>query len=166
VTVAPFQSHDVVLLVSSRDASADLAQDVEAFRARLDWFGSRLRWDKGKPMGDPDLRSAFASLNNVRASLIVVIGGSITNPADPVLAALRDVGGQVVQLGLPFQPGTAGWLGRLATVPVLGLPTSGFFGRRGPLDLLLPWVLTGEPLTPALLGRLASSGLLVAPLAH
>jgi hypothetical protein len=75
----------------------------------------------------------------------------------------RRAGGQVVQIGIPAEPGTACWIGRLESTPVLGLASCELFGQPGALDLLLPRLLTGEALDVGLLRRIALGGLLLGP---
>jgi hypothetical protein len=80
-----------------------------------------------------------------------------------VFEGLRQAGGEVVQIGIPAEPGTACWIGRLGSLPVLGLASCELFGQPGALDLLLPRLLTGEPLDRDLVRRLALGGLLHGP---
>jgi molybdenum cofactor cytidylyltransferase len=152
----------VALIVSDHDPSTNLAADVEALRLRLAAHASTLRWDDGHILDAAGLSGALRSLIGVDLALIVLVGGSVTDPEDAVLQTLEAVGGRIDQLGLACQPGTASWIGHLGNTPVLGLPSSGLLARRGPLDLLLPWCLTGTSVTPRLLGRLAHGGLLAA----
>src|SRR6185295_20233870 len=93
------------------------------------------------------------------ADAILVAGASATDPLDAAFDGLRRAGGQVDQIGIPIEPGTACWTGRIGACQVLGLASCELFGRPGAVDLLLPRLLLGEPLDRQLLARLAAGGL-------
>jgi hypothetical protein len=65
----------------------------------------------------------------------------------------------VDQIGLPIEPGTACWTGRIQDRQVLGLASCELFGRPGAVDLLVPRLLLGERLDRATIARLAAGGL-------
>jgi formylmethanofuran dehydrogenase subunit E len=52
------------------------------------------------------------------------------------------------------------WLGRVGRITVLGLPTCGAYSRATAADILLPWLLAGEPPTRRTVARLGHGGLL------
>jgi molybdenum cofactor cytidylyltransferase len=109
------------------------------------------------------LAGAYDEARGAGAELVLAAGASGTDPLDVVFEGLRQAGGEVVQLGIPAEPGTACWIGRLGDVPVLGLASCELFGRPGALDLLLPRLFSGEALDQTLLRRLAVGGLLMGP---
>src|SRR5690606_36111889 len=94
------------------------------------------------------------------AQLVLLAGGVSTDPVDALFAGLRAAGGQVTRVGVPVDPGTACWTGRLGALPVLGLASCDLFGRDTAVDRSLPRLLIGEPLDTARLRRLAHGGLL------
>jgi len=77
-----------------------------------------------------------------------------------VFAALAGLGGRVVSHGVPAHPGSMLFLARLWRTTVIGLPTCGAYSRATAADLLLPWLLAGEPPTRATVARLGHGGLL------
>ena len=85
---------------------------------------------------------------------------STFNPYDINTATPQIIIGTVDQIGIPIEPGTACWTGRLDGVQVLGLASCELFGRPGAVDLLLPRLLLGEPLTRELVARLGVGGLI------
>ena len=130
----------------------------------VEWYGSSLDW---VARAEPDverLAEAFRDVVNAGAELLLIAGAAGTDPLDLVFEALRQAGGEVVQLGIPVEPGTACWIGSLDSRPVLGLASCELFGQPGALDLLLPRVLVGETLDTALLREIAFGGLLLGPL--
>jgi molybdenum cofactor cytidylyltransferase len=127
----------------------------------LDWYGSPLAVVVGAGTAVDSLAGGFRRALAEGAELILAAGATGTDPADIVFDALRRAGGTVDQIGIPAEPGTACWIGQLEGRPVLGLASCELFGQPGALDLLLPRVLSGEPLDRALLRRIANGGLLV-----
>jgi molybdenum cofactor cytidylyltransferase len=137
---------------------------TDALRAALEWYGSSLEpavaVDGSRV---EDMARAYAGLREAGSDLILAAGASGTDPLDVVFQGLRQAGGEVTQMGIPAEPGTACWIGRLAETPVLGLASCELFGQPGALDLLLPRVLTGEALDRRLVRDLALGGLLNGP---
>ena len=62
--------------------------------------------------------------------------------------------------GVPAHPGSMLWLARIGRTAILGLPTCGAYSKATAADLVLPRLLTGERVGPALVGGLGHGGLL------
>ena len=127
----------------------------------LDWYGSSLAVVIPAGTAVDSLAAGFRQALAEGAELILAAGATGTDPDDIVFDAVRRAGGTVDQMGIPAEPGTACWIGRLEGHPVLGLASCELFGQPGALDLLLPRILSGETLDRALLRRIANGGLLV-----
>jgi molybdenum cofactor cytidylyltransferase len=95
------------------------------------------------------------------AGLVLAAGASATDPADLLFDGVRAAGGEVDQIGVPAEPGTACWIGHLEDLPILGLASCELFGKPGALDLLLPRILSGQPLNKRLVRSLGRGGLVV-----
>jgi hypothetical protein len=165
VQVEPFQPRRVGLVAPRerlRGGAFERAQS--ALGEALAWYGSSLQ--DIAPADEASVEALGAAYEMVRragAELILAAGASGTDPLDVVFEGLRAAGGEVVQIGIPAEPGTACWIGRLDDVPVLGLASCELFGQPGALDLLLPLLLTGAELNEGLLRRVALGGLLLGP---
>jgi hypothetical protein len=190
VKCAPlFLAESTILAIEDLTIAYGTVLEVEAFRTRrvglvaprerlrggafdrtqaalseaLAWYGSSLDLVVGADASVQALAAAYHTVRHNGAELILAAGASGTDPLDVVFEGLRDAGGEVLQIGIPAEPGTACWIGRLDSVPVLGLASCELFGRPGALDLLLPRLLTDELLDARLLRRLAYGGLLLGP---
>jgi len=162
VEVEPFGAMRVGLVAPRerlRGGAFDRAQ--RALGDALAWYGSTLERSIGAEATVESLASAYQELG--RMDLILAAGASGTDPLDVVFEGLRQAGGTVDQMGIPAEPGTACWIGRLGSVPVLGLASCELFGQPGALDLLLPRLHTGAALDAALLRDIALGGLLLGP---
>jgi hypothetical protein len=164
VVVQPFEPRRVALVAPRerlRGGAFDRAQ--VAISAALRWYGSSLDDVIGADATVEALSDAYRDVRGAGAELILAAGASGTDPLDAVFEGLRAAGGEVIQIGIPAEPGTACWIGRLDSTPVLGLASCELFGQPGALDLLLPRLLTGEALDQKLLRELALGGLLLGP---
>ena len=159
VDIEPFPARSVALVALDRLGETTLDRAQAALGAAVAWFGSRLDPVIIVPASGSAPAEAFQQAVDAGASAILVAGASATDPLDAAFEGLRQAGGTVNQIGLPIEPGTACWVGRLGEVQVLGLASCELFGRPGAVDLLLPRLLLGEPLTKGLIARLAAGGL-------
>jgi hypothetical protein len=127
------------------------------------WYGSSLETLVAAEATKGGMSDAYRQVLKLGVDLILAAGATATDPLDVVFDGLRQAGGEVEQIGIHAEPGTACWIGHLASTPVLGLASCELFGQPGALDLILPRVLTGEPLDRELVRRLAHGGLLLGP---
>lgn len=188
VKCAPlFLADDVLRSVEALCTSAGTVLDVEPFRPRrvafvapeerlrgnaferataslgqaLEWYGSAFQSVLRTNAATESVAAAYRQAIVDGAELILAAGAAATDPLDVMFDGLRAAGGEVDQIGIPAEPGTACWFGRVAGRPVLGLASCELFGRPGALDLLLPQLLAGIPLDEKLIRRLALGGLLL-----
>jgi molybdenum cofactor cytidylyltransferase len=164
VEIEPFQRRRVALIAPAerlRGGAFDRAR--EALSNAVNWYGSSLDQVVPAEADVQALASAYHTVRHNGAELVLAAGASGTDPLDVVFEGLRQAGGEVMQFGIPAEPGTACWIGRLGAVPVLGLASCELFGRPGALDLLLPRLFTGEALDQDLVRSLAFGGLLLGP---
>jgi molybdenum cofactor cytidylyltransferase len=164
VEVERFRARRVALIAPAerlRGGAFDRAR--AALSDTVDWYGSALDQVVGAEASVGALADAYTEVLHGGAELVLAAGASGTDPLDVVFEGLREAGGEVLQLGIPAEPGTACWIGRLGELPVLGLASCELFGRPGALDLLLPRLFTGEALDQELVRRLAPGGLLMGP---
>ena len=134
-----------------------------ALSEALSWYGSTLGPVVGADASVQALTAAYHEVRRDGAELVLAAGASATDPLDSVFEGLRHAGGEVLQIGIPVEPGTACWIGHLDSIPVLGLASCELIGRPGALDLLLPRLLIDERLDRRLLRSLACRGLLLGP---
>jgi hypothetical protein len=135
----------------------------EALSTAAAWYGSELESALAVDESVDALAAGFVELQLSGVDLVLGAGAAGTDPLDLVFEGLRRAGGTVDQIGIPAEPGTACWIGRLDATPVLGLASCELFGQPGALDLLFPRLFTGEPLDERMLRRIALGGLLRGP---
>jgi hypothetical protein len=162
IDVHPFAPHRIAALVRETLGDAARARFETSVRTRVQHLGSELT--EVAYAGD-DANSVVAQLKRLSrgpASVNVVLaaGAASTDPQDPFFVALDELGGRIVSHGVPAHPGSMLWLGRLRRTTIIGLPTCGAYSKATAVDLLLPWLLSGDPPTRRTVARLGHGGLL------
>lgn len=160
--VVPFRPMRVAFVAPrARLRSSAFDQAHASLSASLAWYGSRLDVVPDTEASVEGVSRAFRQAATCGVGLVLAAGASATDPSDLLFDGLRAAGGEVVQIGVPAEPGTACWIGHLEQLPVLGLASCELFGKPGALDLLLPRILSGQPLNRKLLRSLGRGGLVV-----
>ena len=97
-----------------------------------------------------------------RPEMMIIVGQtSIMDEADITPAAIKAVGGEIVQYGAPVDPGNLLLLAYYQDIPIIGAPGCASSRGRNVIDLILPRLLTGERLTRRDILALGHGGLLV-----
>lgn len=162
VDVRPYASRRVAAIVKESSAPAGRARFEAALAAKVEGLGSSLMAIEYVADDRLDAERAFHRVlrGRDRADVILTAGAAATDPTDAVLAAFATIGGKVVSHGVPAHPGSMLWLGRVGRTCVLGLPTCGAYSRATAADLILPWLLAGEPANRRTVARLGHGGIL------
>jgi hypothetical protein len=166
VDVAPYRPLDASAIAAEALSPEALDRFDSAARTKITGLGGRFGGTTVVSEEDPAaaevaLRRTLARLlEDGKVSLILVGGVSAGDPLSPFYAALDALGGRVWRRGVPAHPGSMIWLAELGRCRLLGLPQCGMFSMATAADLVLAWLMTGEPLDHAALGELGHGGLL------
>lgn len=162
VDVRPYASRRIAVIVKESLAPAGRARFEAGLAARVEGLGSSLVAPTYVADDPAAAERAFRRFlrGADRADVILTAGAAFTDPTDAIFVAFAAVGGKVVSHGVPAHPGSMLWLGRAGRASVLGLPTCGSYSRATAADLILPWLLSGEPATRRTVARLGHGGIL------
>ncbi len=166
VEVRPYLPLEVGAIAAEALGPDDLARFEAGARSKIEALGSRFAGTIVVRDRDPDAaergaRRALEELVHGRGLRVVLVGGvSAGDPLAPFFAALDGLGGRVLRRGVPAHPGSMIWLARVGESRLLGLPSCGMFALATAADLVLPRLLTGEPLEAADLADLGHGGIL------
>lgn len=94
-------------------------------------------------------------------AIFILTGSATSDPADVGPEAVRQAGGEVVQVGMPVDPGNLMFLGRLGQKPVIGLPGCARSPALNGADWVLERVLCGIDVTPQSIAAMGVGGLLM-----
>lgn len=165
VAVHPFAPARLGAVVQESLGSSALDRFRRALDEKAAWFGSSVLEPCVVPRDVRAITTALGGLRQAGAEVIVVAGTMAMDPLDPAFEALTAAGGRLERVGVPAHPGSLLWLGRIDTVPVVGMPSCGLFSRATVFDLVLPRLLAGLRVDAAWLGSLGEGGLLTRDMA-
>jgi molybdenum cofactor cytidylyltransferase len=162
VRVAPFVPRRVGVLVKESISGPARARFEASARAKVESLGSTVVSVDYVPDDDAAVVVALEKLTGGRGrvDLVLTAGAASTDPGDPLYVAIDRLGGRVVRHGVPAHPGSMLWLARVGRTGILGLPTCGAYSKATAADLLIPRLLTGEPVSARTIARLGHGGIL------
>jgi len=162
VTLKPFVPQRVGVVVSEGLAEPVRNRFEQSVRDKMTWYGSTImRFDYVDE--DPDaVASAIRQFDAEGATLILTAGGNMMDPFDASISALPRVGAEVIRYGAPAHPGSMFWLAwnEELDLPIFNVASCSMYSRSTVADLVLPWVMAGEKVTPEDLARIGYGGLL------
>ncbi len=160
--VHPFRAKRARLVQTVLPGTAEKVLDKtrRITEARLAALGASLESERRCPHEVEALSAAIAQAHG--CDLLLIVGASaITDRRDVVPAAIEAAGGEVLQLGMPVDPGNLLLLGRLAGRPVLGLPGCARSPKLNGLDWVLQRLAADLEVTPADIRAMGVGGLLM-----
>ncbi|MFO7654026.1 MAG: molybdopterin-binding protein [Candidatus Krumholzibacteriia bacterium] len=110
----------------------------------------------------PDDRAQIAAAvarHTAGCGLVLVTGGTSVDPDDVTHAALADAGVVFASRGGPLQPGNNLSIGTLGGARVITVPAAALFFRATALEVFLPRLLAGDPVTADDVARAGHGGL-------
>lgn len=146
--VQPFPKRNVGMVVTGNEVYYGRIQDkfVPVIREKLAYFGTALTAVSFTP-DDAEQISAVVSQLIASNDFVVVSGGMSVDPDDVTPEGIRKAGAVVEVYGTPVLPGAMFLLSYLENKPILGIPACGMFCKTTILDIVLPQVIMGEPIT-------------------
>lgn len=163
ITVARFRPRDVGLVQTELPTikATTLDKTARVTANRLQALGSRLAAERRTAHTAVEVARAIAAHLEGGCDLILLIGASaVTDRRDVLPAAIDRVGGTVVHLGMPVDPGNLLVLGQIGEVPVLGLPGCARAPKENGFDWVLWRILADRPVTPADIMAMGVGGLI------
>jgi molybdopterin biosynthesis enzyme len=149
----------VGVLVRERLDPAQREKFQASIEMKVAWFGSRISEIRYVPDSIGAVESAVSTLLG-DADLLLTAGANATDPLDPTLVALTNLGARMEKQGAPAHPGSAVWLAYLKDKPIFGVAACGMFSKATVLDLILPRLFTGARVTAHDFNGLGHGGLL------
>lgn len=159
VRVLAFKPMRVAILVRERLEPAQRDKFQRSIEMKVSWFGSSISEIRFVPDAIEAVGEAVQELLP-KADLLLTAGANATDPLDPTLVALDQLGARMEKRGAPAHPGSAVWLAYLHDKPVFGVAACGMFSKATVLDLILPRLFTGARVTAADFNGLGHGGLL------
>ncbi|MBB3607780.1 molybdopterin-binding/glycosyltransferase family 2 protein [Rhizobium sp. BK602] len=165
--VKPFQPHAVSLVATELPSLKASVMDKTAriLSQRLQPSGSVLQREERVAHRATAVAEAIGGA--LRAAdrlpkLVVVFGASaVIDAGDVIPEAIRLAGGEVIQVGMPVDPGNLLVLGKVGKTHVLGAPGCARSPRENGFDWVLDRILAGEEPTAREISGMGVGGLLM-----
>ncbi|HSM04121.1 MAG TPA: molybdopterin-binding/glycosyltransferase family 2 protein, partial [Longimicrobiales bacterium] len=164
--VAPFRRVRAALVLTTGPGTSGSVHGKapEVLRGRIAALGGSLEMVAEVGHTPHEVRGALEEALAAGAGLVLVLGSSaVGDRNDVVPAAVRAVGGEILRLGIPVDPGNLTLLARCGDVPVLGVPGCARSPRRNGFDWILERVVAGRGMAELDLSGLGVGGLLKEP---
>lgn len=166
--VRPFTARTAAVIATGSEVANGLIEDAftPVIVRKLAEFGIEVTLTVKPGDETPDVVAAIDEARAAGVDLIVCTGGMSVDPDDNTPGAIKRAGARIVTYGSPVLPGAmllvgyfdddcaegaaggvAGPSGKKAPVPVLGVPGCAMYNKATVLDLVLPRVAAGVPLT-------------------
>lgn len=160
-SVLPMRQARIGILVTGTEVFKGLVQDKFApiITQKAQNLNCAIVGTHIVPDEAPRITAAVQELMAEGADLIVTTAGMSVDPDDVTRKALLEAGLTDALYGMPVLPGTMTLTGRIGDVQVLGVPACALFFKTTGLDLMLPRLLAGVPITRLDLARLGHGGL-------
>ena len=147
------------ILIQTTTAEGDGEKGHRAIQKRLQSLGVTLRQKMLVPHREDALATAITVAQGV--DLILILTASATSdPLDVGPAALIRAGGMVERFGMPVDPGNLLFLGRIGSVPVIGLPGCAKSPALNGADWVMERLICGVPVTGRDIAMMGVGGLL------
>jgi len=146
--IAEFQPRRVALIQTTLPGlkPSILDKTADTTRERLTALGSVLAAERRVGHRTDTLAPAIAEALADSAELVLIVGASaILDRRDVIPAAIAAAGGEIEHFGMPVDPGNLMLMGRVGSVPVLGLPGCARSPKVNGFDWVLQRLLAGLP---------------------
>ncbi|MDY0225714.1 MAG: FmdE family protein [Desulfomicrobium apsheronum] len=161
MSIAPLRQAKIGVLVTGTEVFQGLIEDRFApiIRAKAEALGSTVVGEVVAPDDRVAIADGVKQLLESGADLIVTTAGLSVDPDDVTRKGLEDAGMTDALHGAPILPGAMTLIGRIGGVQVMGVPACALFFKTTSLDVLLPRLLAGVPITRRDLARIGEGGI-------
>jgi hypothetical protein len=158
--VLAFRPLRVGVLVAERVETSNLDRFRVALERKLGWYGGTLVSLMQTDNDEPSFKRHLRELAGQELDLVMVAGASSLDPLEPLFGALRQLDARIVKHGVPVHPGSLFWIVEVRGVPLFGLSSCEMFSHKTVLDLIMPRLFAGVPVTRETLVELGHGGML------
>jgi len=163
LTVAAFRAKRVELIMCrfGHEREKVMAKRQHAVTTRIMSLGGTVGPVTDCPHSVADVAAAIRDSVSRAPDLILVFGASaIVDRGDVIPAALRQAGGEILQLGMPVDPGNLLLCGEIAGCPLVGVPSCASSIKQNGFDWVLERIFCDQPVDREAFVAMACGGLL------
>ena len=163
VEVAVFRSKRVFLILSRLQGELEKAitKRHQAIEKRVASLSGTITDIRICAHSSEDMANTMKAAHNSKPEIILVFGASaIVDRSDVIPAALTAIGGKIVKLGMPVDPGNLLLYGSLKGIPVIGVPSCAASIKENGFDWILERIFAELPINCDVITGMAARGLL------
>ncbi|MDO4788335.1 MAG: molybdopterin-binding protein [Johnsonella sp.] len=165
ISLLPYKKKRAGIVTTGSEIFKGLIRDASfpVLKGKLEEYGGEI---SGQIITDDDSKNTEeAIMRHIRegADLVLCSGGMSVDPDDRTPLAIRNTGAEVISYGAPVLPGAMFMLAyyhqKKRSVPIVGLPGCVMYAKRTIFDLVLPRLVSDDPVSAKELARLGKGGL-------
>jgi len=163
MTINPFIIQKAVLIAVGQEAARKkvVGSFTPPLTERLTSYGTSLISGSYVSESVLEISEAIKTALSSDVGLIIIVGETSTMDEDDIIPqAIKHIGGQIVQHGVPVDPGNLLMIGYYQDTPIVGAPGCARSLSHNVIDMILPRLVTGERLTRRDLVALGHGGYL------
>lgn len=163
VQVKPFVLQRAIIITTGSDAAREkvINSFTPALRDRLVSYNVELIDGPYVPEDEAAISEALQWALGNGAEMILIAGEtSVMDSDDLTPRAIKAIGGEIIHHGVPVEPGNLLLLAYRNEVPIVGTPGCARSKHYNVIDMILPRLAAGEPLTRRDLIEFGHGGLL------
>lgn len=163
IKVAPFTNRRIAIVSTQLPTTKPslLDKNRQVFEQRLQHLSGEIVVETRVAHDDTAVAAAIATSLQKGAELVFIYGASaIVDRRDVIPAGITGAGGVIEHFGMPVDPGNLLLLGRVGSIPVVGLPGCARSPKLNGFDWVLARLLADVPVTRNDIMRMGAGGLL------
>ena len=163
VHITPFTSKRVALIQSVLPgvARSQLDRSYAAQEQRIRTLGSHLQWRIQVPHTQAEMARAIELVLQEEAELVMLLGASaMVDVGDVLPQAIVLAGGELLQVGMPVDPGNLLVLAQHKSIPIIGIPGCARSTKRSGFDIVLERWAANYPIDSTDIRKMGVGGLL------
>lgn len=159
-SVQPLRSARVGILVTGTEVFRGLIEDkfIPIIRNKVEKLGSRVKASSIVPDDRQAISDEIQRMLDAGVDFLITTAGLSVDPDDVTRQALIDAGVCDMLYGAPILPGAMTLIARIGSVTCLGVPACALYFKTTSIDILLPRLLAGIPVTRRDLASMADGG--------
>jgi hypothetical protein len=161
VKILPFVLKKVGVVVTGSEVYKGLVQDkfTDVIRRKVEALGAHVVHNVVMPDDENMIAEAMLDMKKRGAEMIFACGGFSVDPDDVTVEGVARSGAKIVAYGAPVMPGSMCLVAYLDGTPVLGAPACAIWNKATVVEVFLPRMLAGDPITREEVAVLGHGGL-------
>ena len=149
IKVIPFKAKKVGVVITGNEVFKGRIKDRfgDTIKRKVEPLGSAINHQTIVPDDESLIAQAVSEMRDKGSEVIFICGGLSVDPDDVSVEGVERSGAEIISYGAPVMPGAMFLFARLENIPILGAPAAVIFNEATIIDIILPRVLAGEPIS-------------------